>query len=67
MEQQFAYIQVKNDEGFVGENDERPNVKTYWFDGVRYDIAVDKIVRVPLFIAEELKRKGEISSYTKAN
>jgi len=61
---QTALVQISSREGYIGPKDEKPNVETFWYEGVRYDLATDKIVEVPLGLAEELKRGGHIKNFT---
>lgn len=61
-----AYVQLSPREGYIGPEEERPNVETFWFEGNRYDVALEKVVKVPLGLAIEMKRSGRIKDYTQA-
>lgn len=61
-----AYVLVTLRDGYIGPEEERPNVETFWFEGTRYDVALDKMVKVPLELAIELKRSGRIKDYQPA-
>jgi len=60
---QEAYVQLSPREGYIGPKDQKPNVETFYHEGVRYDVAIGKLVKVPLGLAIEMKRGGKISSY----
>lgn len=61
-----ATIVVMPEKGatYIGSEDQIPNVATFFLDGVRYDVAIGKAVAVPVALAEDLKRKGKIDSFT---
>lgn len=59
-----ALVQLSPREGYIGPKDQKPNVETFYYEGNRYDVAIGKIVEVPLGLAIEMKRSGSIQSYT---
>lgn len=61
-----AIVNIDRPEGFVGPDDKKPNVITFFMEGKRYDIAVRKFVTVPLALAQDMKAKGYISDYVEA-
>ncbi len=63
-----AVVSYTPKDAYFGPDEKKPNVATFFFldnngKDVRYDIKIGVPVVVPLALAEDMKRKGQIESY----
>ena len=58
-----ALTVIPKQEGIVDDKFDQ-NVRTFYQDGVQYNVATEKPVEIPVPLAEDLKRKGIIKSFS---
>lgn len=63
MEEKRVSVIINPPTNYVGKRENMPNVGTFFYEGKRYDIPYNKASKVPLGLAENLKRQNYIDFF----